>query len=443
MNLHYIEAGSGKPMILLHGNGEDSTYFKHQLEYFSKSYRVIAVDTRGHGKSPRGDGAFTLKRFADDLKQFMDELGIRKAIILGFSDGGNIALLFALKYPKRVDRLIVNGANLNPFGVKPLVGLSVLKDYVAAVMKKDWKQEEILGLMVKEPWIRPEHLSRIQMPALVIVGDKDMIADRHSQAIARELGNGIFKRISGSHFVAAEEPEEFNRAVEEFLTQTGAGAPVGVNLPEYDNEILNKMKKSWHDRVPGKIDRMQVRNSAVLLPLIEKNGEFEVLFEVRAASLHRQPGEVCFPGGRVEDGESNKEAAYRETLEELLLKPEQVEVLAPLDVLEASGGVNVYPFLGVLKDYNGTFSADEVNRVFSVPLSWLLEHEPERYQCTVHTVPNEDFPFDLIPGGREYHWRKGHYDVYFYRYGDEIIWGMTAKILYSFVKLYKSDMLEE
>lgn len=434
MKLHYTEAGNGFPMILLHGNGEDGTYFKHQMEYFSKFYRVIAVDTRGHGKSPRGDGPFTLKRFAVDLRHFMDNLGIPKAILLGFSDGGNIALLFALKYPERVTQLIINGANLNPFGVKPMVGISVLTDYAGAVLKKDRKQKEILRLMIREPWIRPEHLRKIRVPALVIVGDRDMICNRHSRLIAKALGNGEFKRISGSHFVAAEESAAFNWAVMKFLVRTA------IADTENRNQTIVKMKKKWHNRMPGKIEQMMIRNSSVLLPLIEKNGELEVLFEVRAASLHRQPGEVCFPGGGTENGERYSETAVRETMEELLIDREQIELLAPLDILETPGGVTVRPYLGVLKDYKGTYSKEEVDHTFSVPLSWFLENAPERYETTVNTVPNEDFPFDLVPGGRDYHWRKGHYDVYFYRYDGEIIWGMTAKILYSFVKLYKNEI---
>ena len=103
IQLHYIEQGQGRPLILLHGNGEDNSYFVHQIDYFSKDYRVIAIDTRGHGKSPRGEKPFTIKQFAEDLHDFMDEKGIEKAILLGFSDGGNIALEFALKYPERID----------------------------------------------------------------------------------------------------------------------------------------------------------------------------------------------------------------------------------------------------------------------------------------------------------------------------------------------------
>ena len=129
MKLYYRECGKGQPMILLHGNGEDGTYFEKQIRFFSKKYRVIAIDTRGHGKSPRGTAPFTLEQFAEDLKNFLDEKKLRRIILLGFSDGGNIALTFALRYPEYVDRLILNGANLNPFGVTPSVQIPIAAEY--------------------------------------------------------------------------------------------------------------------------------------------------------------------------------------------------------------------------------------------------------------------------------------------------------------------------
>ena len=118
IKLNYEERGQGFPLILLHGNGENLTYFKDQIAFFSDEYRVIAVDTRGHGRSPRGIAPFTIRQFADDLREFMEELGIDRAHILGFSDGGNIAAVFAMKYPEKVEKLILNGANLDPSGVK-------------------------------------------------------------------------------------------------------------------------------------------------------------------------------------------------------------------------------------------------------------------------------------------------------------------------------------
>lgn len=118
IDLYYQEKGNKEPFILLHGNGEDGSYFRNQIDYFSGRYRVIALDTRGHGKSPRGTAPFTIELFSHDLYGFMESLEISCAIILGFSDGANIAMKFAIKYPNMVKALILNGGNLNPEGVK-------------------------------------------------------------------------------------------------------------------------------------------------------------------------------------------------------------------------------------------------------------------------------------------------------------------------------------
>ena len=118
---HFIEKGEGAPLILLHGNGENCEYFVGQIDVFSQHFHVYALDTRGHGKTPRGEAPFTIRQFADDLLGFMDGHGLEKADILGFSDGGNIAMVFAMKYPERVDRLILEGANLDAKGVKPSI----------------------------------------------------------------------------------------------------------------------------------------------------------------------------------------------------------------------------------------------------------------------------------------------------------------------------------
>ena len=116
--LNYIEKGEGEVLMLLHGNGENANCFKNQIEFFKDKYKVIALDTRGHGKSPRGNAPFTLIQFCEDLKDFLDEKGIKKANFLGFSDGGNILIYFALKYPEYIDKLILNGANIFPSGMK-------------------------------------------------------------------------------------------------------------------------------------------------------------------------------------------------------------------------------------------------------------------------------------------------------------------------------------
>ena len=222
ITLHAVDVGAGKPLVLLHGNGESSEYFTHQLAVFPASRRVIAVDTRGHGKSPRGTAPFTLAQFAEDLRELLDQKGVEKADLLGFSDGGNIAMLFALKYPERVDRLILNGANLYPRGVKLAVQLPVVLGYgivslIAKFDKKAVAKKEILGLMVREPHIDPKSLAALPHQTLVIVGDRDMIRHRHSKLIADSIPNAKFVILPGSHFIAAEESAEFNRAVEAFL----------------------------------------------------------------------------------------------------------------------------------------------------------------------------------------------------------------------------------
>lgn len=131
--LYYQEKGDKEPFILLHGNGEDGSYFEHQIDYFSDRYRVIALDTRGHGKSPRGTAPFTIEQFSHDLYDFMAGLEISDAVILGFSDGANIAMKFAMKYPDKVKALILNGGNLNPKGVKRATQIPIEIGYKIAI----------------------------------------------------------------------------------------------------------------------------------------------------------------------------------------------------------------------------------------------------------------------------------------------------------------------
>lgn len=222
ISLYYQEKGQGEPFILLHGNSSDGSYFNNQTEYFSDCYKMIAVDTRGHGKSPRGTEAFTIAQFATDLNGLMTELKISKAIILGFSDGANIAMKFALKYPDKVKALILNGGNLNTKGVKPTsqipieIGYRIAKCF-AEKTEKAKRNTELLGLMVNEPNISPSELSKINVPTLVIAGTNDMIKTSHTKEIARNIPNAKLSIIGGNHFIASKKSEVFNKEVENFL----------------------------------------------------------------------------------------------------------------------------------------------------------------------------------------------------------------------------------
>lgn len=222
ISLFYQEQGKGEPIFLLHGNGEDGTYFVSQLSFFSDRYRVIAVDTRGHGKSPRGTAPFTMEQFAMDLKDLMDRLQIQKAVVLGFSDGANIAMKFALKYPEKVKALILNGGNLNTKGVKRRIQIPIEIGYrftklFAGKSEEATAHMEILGLMVHEPNIEPAALHTLQMPTLVIAGTRDMIKENHTKLIAESIPNAKLSIIEGDHFIAQKRPQEFNREVEAFL----------------------------------------------------------------------------------------------------------------------------------------------------------------------------------------------------------------------------------
>ena len=219
---HHIELGEGFPLILLHGNGEDAGYFVNQTEPFAKHFRVMAIDTRGHGKTPRGTAPFTIRQFAEDLLAFMDMHNIGKAHILGFSDGGNIAMVFALAHPERVERLILNGANLDAAGVKLSTQLPIKIGYRIARLfarknPKALKSAEMLGLMVNDPDVRPDELARIQSPTLVIAGSKDMIKESHTRLIAGSIPDARLEILPGDHFVANKNPQAFNAAVLRFL----------------------------------------------------------------------------------------------------------------------------------------------------------------------------------------------------------------------------------
>lgn len=222
IELYYQEEGSGEPFIFLHGNGENGSYFKNQIDYFQIKYRVIALDTRGHGKSPRGDAPFTIEQFSYDLYDFMKAHRISNAVILGFSDGANIAMKFAMKYPDMVKALILNGGNLNARGVKrttqiPIeIGYKIAKRF--AVKSQDAKKNaEMLGLMVNDPNIETCELSQITSPTLVICGSKDMIKESHTKEIAGSIPNARLTIIEGNHFIANKCPTEFNQAVDSFL----------------------------------------------------------------------------------------------------------------------------------------------------------------------------------------------------------------------------------
>lgn len=180
-------------------------------------------------------------------------------------------------------------------------------------------------------------------------------------------------------------------------------------------------------------------NYAVLLPLINIDEKWHVLFEVRSEKLDRQPNEISFPGGRVEEKETYKEGAIRETCEELNIKPDNITLLGELDYIVSVKSA-VYGFVGILENLDlelMKYNENEVAHVFTVPLDFFLNNEPETHYTQLEVMPREDFPYHLIQNGKDYDWNKSSQSVHFYVYEDYVIWGMTARFVKNFVEIIK------
>lgn len=183
-------------------------------------------------------------------------------------------------------------------------------------------------------------------------------------------------------------------------------------------------------------------DAAVLLPLVNTPEGISILFEVRAAKLGWQPGDVCFPGGRAECSDDSFAAtALRETCEELGLAREQVRIIGGLNYLVTHMGPVIHPYVGYIADINSiNFNRDEVDEVFTVPLAFLLANPPEEANMQLANKAGDDFPFRLLPRQpRDWHKRKG-YKVYFYEYGGHVIWGLTARILHGFLNRFAAEL---
>ena len=144
------------------------------------------------------------------------------------------------------------------------------------------------------------------------------------------------------------------------------------------------------------------------------------------------------PGGMVEDGEEPREAVLRELQEELLLSEEQIHYLGDMDKLYTGSSLIMYSFAAEVTEYQNTFSPAEVGEVFRVPLEFFLHTEPKCYVTRARVEPGEDFPYELICGGRDYNWRSRKEKVCFYQYEGHVIWGLTAKVIRAFAEVVRS-----
>lgn len=181
------------------------------------------------------------------------------------------------------------------------------------------------------------------------------------------------------------------------------------------------------------------RHFSVMIPIIEIDGDPHVIYEVRSESLRSQPGEICFPGGKVELGEHHAETALRETCEELNLDREDIDVIGQIDDIVTPFNMYIHVYVGILDiDFEDIESnEDEVKELFAVPLAYLFDCEIQEFKTESLIQLPPDFPYDKINSGREYNWHTGKYPVLFIDFEDRTIWGITARITASFVRTLK------
>ena len=218
--------GHGRPVLMIHGNGGSIAAFSHNIPYFAAKYRVIAADSRAHGKSHDDDGpALTFELMADDYAALLDTLHIEQADVIGWSDGGIIALLLAQRHPDKVHRLAATGANIRPDASAFAPGVweearqqferDKDKTWTTAKEKNDWK---LFLLDWREPNLPDAALAAVTCPALIICGDHDLISLEHTVEIYRSLPHAALWIVPNSgHATLIEHAEDFNRTVDAFF----------------------------------------------------------------------------------------------------------------------------------------------------------------------------------------------------------------------------------
>lgn len=221
--LHVERAGTGRPLVLLHGNGEDATSLAPVAELLAWHAHILSVDARGHGRSPRGDGPLTIARMADDVAAVIAAEGVGPAAVVGFSDGGNVALMLTLRHPGLVRALVVYGANTEPAGLTAWARAEVtaqwLRDRALGLVRPAARaRAEVTDLMVLQPRIPLRALGRVTVPVLVAAGEHDVVRRSHTEAVAAHLPAGRCVIVPGAdHGLPLTDPVAFAALVRGFL----------------------------------------------------------------------------------------------------------------------------------------------------------------------------------------------------------------------------------
>jgi pimeloyl-ACP methyl ester carboxylesterase len=213
IKLYYEKNGSGSPIILLHGNGEDHTIFDKLAEKLSEDFTVYMPDSRCHGQS--GAGRLDYELMADDIVGFIRALDLNKPVLYGFSDGGIIGLIIAIKYTALLSKLIVSGVNTNPLGLKSRFLLSYGWQYLI-------KRSVFDRLILTQPHVKKNELAKIKIPVLLTAGEKDMIRERHTKTVANAIpGSRLIILPGENHGSYIVHSDKMNEIIKKFCCENG------------------------------------------------------------------------------------------------------------------------------------------------------------------------------------------------------------------------------
>ncbi len=230
IKIWYAEFGKGEPVILLHGGLANSNYWGNQVPVLAKHYRVIVMDSRGHGRSTRNEQPFGYDLMASDVLGLMDYLKVKKAAIVGWSDGGIIGLDIAIHHPERLTKLFAFAANSDPSGVKDIAKSPVFTAYIARAEKeyeklsptpKDYQSflDQIGKMWETQPHFTKEQLEGIKVPTWIVDADHDEAIKRENTLYMADTipDAGLLIQPEVSHFSFLQDPVQFNENVLHFL----------------------------------------------------------------------------------------------------------------------------------------------------------------------------------------------------------------------------------
>lgn len=241
---YYDEQGTGRPLVLLHGGMAPNLAWMGQIDELAACYRVLAPERRGHGHTPDADGPYTYDLMVEDTAAFLRALDLPPAHLVGWSDGGIIALLMAIRHPDLVSKVVAFGANASSDGYQaraidslleqPEDGneLRMFRALYDPVSPDGPEHFDVVWAKVKELWAAPfdftDQLAGVAAPTLVMVADDDLVTLDHALAMYRALPHGELAVLPGlSHAAPMERPGLFNRVVLDFLSDE----PVTLLMP--------------------------------------------------------------------------------------------------------------------------------------------------------------------------------------------------------------------